>query len=542
MGSSQLSTKKVAEQVRTQTDRWVDMRVQWVLQNDRGVIVPDSEVLLDVGGRWDTLTKQWDGIGESALRIGLHGGQVEAARWLKRWCDARANGAPLTDDGRKIYSLLYEGGRRGGKTDLAAKFGSTLFPILCPNTFSWLISETESKTEELEIDVTKWLPENWYSYLGAPHYTFSLVNGSTIWLRSAHKPSTLKRGRCDLAVLNEAQLMAKQTFAVVRGATTDTGGLTILAANPPDGPIGYWVEDYRDEALAGKRHAKVFHFDSKRNPHVDIESLEAMKEDLDERTYRREVLGEFLPREDVVFYTWSDARDGNVRPAPAPELNLNVTRSFLRRFFGRDFDCVLGMDFQRVPYPCAVELQAFRDVEELDPKAEPLIWVMDETIVEEGDEEALSAALIEKGYDPKTTAVIADSSGAFQGIDRDVQRTSFEIFRALGWPHVYRADANMKKNPDVVERVKVGNSLFKNATGKRRLFSAPENLRTNKALKLWENRGGIPYRKSVYAHLCDAVTYPLWHFYPRTKPKRKGGIEAIQAFPIERSPRGPRII
>jgi hypothetical protein len=515
------------------------MRLRWVAQNDHGEITPDAEVLIDVGGRWDTYAQRWDGRGEKLVVMGIHPGQLEAARLLVRWMRAKARGERFTIDQKTLYSVLLEGGRRGGKTDLAARLCVT-YPVMMPGAYSWLVSETLDKTEELQLKVDGWIPNEWGTYLGAPHYTYTLAHGSAIWLRSAHKPTALKRGKCDVGAINEAQLISEQAFAITRGAVNDTTGLVVLAANPADGPIGYWVDRLHEEATAGKRRTRVFFIDARKNPHVDQEGLEAMREDLDDRTFRREILGEFLPREDVVFYSWSDGRDGNVRPPPAKELKLEITGEFLRRYFGHDFDCYLGMDFQRVPYPCAVRGQIYRDPD--DPKAEPLIWLTDETLVEEGDENELSAALIDKGYDPKRTCIIADSSGAFQGIDRDVQVPSFKILRSLGWLHVYRCDDEVKRNPRIEERVKVGNALMLSSSSRRRLFSAPELLHTNRALKEWETRSGAPYRKSEYAHLCDAVTYPLWRFYPRSRPKMPKPSERPQVFPIPRATRGPRLL
>lgn len=523
--------------VRSGIDRYVDMRIRWLAQNDHGELTDDAEVLLDVGGRWDTLEKDWSGSAEKSVDMGIHPGQIEAARLLVRWMAAKCKEEHFTVDDRELYSLLFEGGRRGGKTDLGARFCVT-FPVFAPGTYSWLVSETLPKTEELQFKIDDWIPNEWGSYLGSPHFTYTLVNGSTIWLRSAHNPASLKRGRCDVGMINEAQLVDEQAFAIMRGAIADTTGIVVLAANPAESTIGYWIDRFHEEATAGKRSAKVFFFDAKKNPHVDRRALEAMREDLDERTYQREVEGLFLPREDVVFYTWSDGPDGNVRPMPQAEIGLEITGEFLRKYFGHDFDCFVGMDFQRVPYPCAVTGRVFRDP--ANPKAEPFIWLTDETIVDEGDEAQLSAALIEKGYDQRRTCIIADSSGAFQGIDRNVQIPSFKILRSLGWLHVYRCDNESKKNPLVEERVKVGNAIMKSSTGRRRLFSVPENLQTNRAIKLWETRESAPYRKSKYAHLCDAATYPLYRFYPRSRPKTPAQKPVI--IPIERSPRGPRIL
>lgn len=534
-----LSTRALVERTRSQQGRHCDLRVRWIAQRPDGEHDPQGEVILDVGGRWDSLTKRWDGAGAS-LDIGLHTGQLESARWIARWMAAKARGENLHDRGAPVYSLLLEGGRRGGKTDIGTK-AAIAYPVMRPRIYSWMISETEKKTQEYAEVVRDLLPSGWYDWLGAPHYTFTLRNGSVIWLRSAHEPQKLKTGRCDFAAFNEMQLISKEAYTVVRGATADNGGLTIMMANPPDKPIGFWLEKWRDNMIAGKNQGKSFFLDAKRNPHVDHGSLEAMRNEVDERTFRREVLGEWLPRVDVVFHAWSDGPHGNV--APLPELGKDVTHEFLTKKLRREFDACLGIDLQKNPYPCAVSLRAYEDPE--DPTGDPLIWFDAEMVAEGGDEAALSELMVEwartNGYDPKRVALIVDASGAWQRIERKEKRIpSFDLFRALGWPWCYKPDDDAEKNPPIIERVKCANALFRTAHGKRRVFSAPENALLNEAIKMWENRSGAPYRKSEFAHLCDAATYPLFRFFPRKRVARPAGAAPRAAsFPSLR-PGGPR--
>lgn len=535
---SRPSLRTLSEQIRTEKQRFIDLRVELAAQDAEGKLHDDAERLLIVGGRWDSAIKRYAGEAARAKVLGLHGGQLEAAHFIARWFEAKAAGEVLRERGKPIYSLLLHGGRRAGKTDLGAK-SAVAYAVFRPRSYVWLVSENIPKTEELEADVRKWLPIDWYQHRGAPWFQFVLRNGSIIWLRSAHDPEKLKRGRCDYGVLNEAQNMAEDAFAIVRAATADNGGLTVLAANPWSNPIGAWVERFMEEARAGKRQAREFQLDASRNPHIDHESLAAMKDELDDRTYRREILGEFLPREDVVFHAWSNANNGNVRPVPELE-SADVTRAFTKKHLGREFGCVLGMDFQLYPYPCAVELKAFLDPE--DPTGEPLLWYTDVTVFEGGDEKALSAVLLEKGYDREDTAVIADASGTWQGIDRTKKIFSFDILRSLGWRHLFKPDEEMEKNPNVLERVRCANGLMKNASGKRRVFCDPELLLLTQALKLWENRNGFPYRRSEYAHLGDAATYPLWRFYPRRtkKAKPKPSRQGISLADVR--PKGPRLL
>ncbi len=529
--------------------RYVDLQVRWLAQDATGAVLPGAEVLLDAGGRWDRQAKTWAGPAATVKTLDFHLGQLPSARWFAQWLTAKAHGQTLLERGRPVYSVALHGGRRGGKTDEACKLAVT-FAVMRPDSRVWLVSESIPKTQELLDAVREWLPIDWYEYLGAPRYELRLANGSRLWFRSAHDPEDLKRGRVDLAVLNEAQQMAETAFAITRAATADKAGLTVLAMNPWSNPIGAWSEAFFEEARAGQRQALEFHIDGALNPHVDRASLEAMKSEVDDRTYQREIGGIFLQREDICFYAWKgNGVDGNVRPMPTTG---DITRNFTKRHIRRDFDTILGIDFQRNPYPCAVELRIFEDPD--DPSG-VLLWLLDATIVEQGDEYSLSKALREKGYDPERTALICDASGAYQGIDRKVHVASFELLRSYGWNHIFQPDDLEKRNPLVIERVRATNALMRDANGKRRLFSVPENVDLNRALKQWETRQGVPYRRSIYAHLCDAATYPLWRFFPRREAKKKSvppakGTMFTVTRPPHRliatndlpTPRGPRIM
>jgi hypothetical protein len=488
----------------------------------------EPELLESYGGLWDRRRKDYVDEADEACRFTLHEGQMDVARWFVEWTRAYARGERLEVDvvtgndnrveRRVVRSMTMAGGRRGGKTNAAVKFAAC-FAVMRPRSRVWLVSEDFPKTEELELDLLGLLPSTWYVHLGAPWYKFTLVNGSIIWLRSAHDPEKLKRGRCDFAVFNEAQNIAKRAYVNVRGALSDKGGLCVLAANPPDQPIGQWVDEHVEETVAKRRAAVYFFIDPRKNPHIDYGGLEDLRSEVDDRTYAIEVLGEFRPRTDVVFHAWSPRF--NVRPVPTDA--EEVTDEFLRKHFGRPFGAFVGADFQLTPHQAgvvgriwskdAVEDRRLRMFEKAG------IYYVDEAVVEQGDENDLIDALEGKGLRGDDTAVIADASGEWQDAERTRGRGSFDIFRRRGWKWIYPPDPSSKRNPHVTERVKVANARMKTADGERHLFSAPENLHLNRALRLWENKNGIPFRRSEHAHLCDAATYPLWRFYPRKVPR-----------------------
>jgi len=489
-----------------------------------------GERLLSVGGRWDRKRRTYAGQAKSARFLALHDGQLEAAHWIRRWFEAYVQGRTLEEHGKHMRSLLIAGGRRGGKSDFAIKV-AIAFAIMRPRSRVWIVAPSMPASEEIELALFDLLPRTWYWHLGAPWFRFALVNGSTITLRSAIDPEKLKRGRADFVVMNEAQRMRERCFAILRPALADKGGLLLIAANPPEDAIGQWVADFVEETQAGRRPAKYIHLDARKNPYADQGSLDDLALEVDERTYRIERHGEFLPRLDICFHAWSPTL--NVQPRPDVGL---MTHEFTERRFGRPYDFICGFDFQLHPYMAVVFFEVFRDPAR--PEGEPLLWAVDFATVKGNEDELINLLERERGYDGDRVACVVDASGEWQDAERTRGRGSCDVLRRRRWGHIFLPDAKTRKNPDIVERVAVANARICTADKLRHVFSTPENLELNVALRKWERRNGVPHRKSVHAHLCDAFSYPLYRLYPRKrlpgpfrydriKPKEKGGWEDL---------------
>lgn len=71
-------------------------------------------------------------------------------------------------------------------------------------------------------------------------------------MASAWCKSSLKRGRCDLALYNEGQDLPQVGFAHARCPTADAGGLTVVAANRPTSRWGRWLERLYEGIHDGK--------------------------------------------------------------------------------------------------------------------------------------------------------------------------------------------------------------------------------------------------------------------------------------------------
>jgi len=196
-----------------------------------------DEELIEIGGRWDRREKRWSGAANRVRVIRVHRGQEDAARWLAEWFRRAAQGpkgphweAPMRHAPsvafRRVWSLLLLGGRRGGKSHLAC-VALVMFAVMTPRARVWAISPTQEETDELEQALRSLMPRRWYKYRGGgagKPLQFRLANGARIMCLSGHKPRSLKRGRVDFALYNEAQNMYRAGWIQLRGAIADTAG------------------------------------------------------------------------------------------------------------------------------------------------------------------------------------------------------------------------------------------------------------------------------------------------------------------------------
>lgn len=512
---------------------------------ERNPIAAGAEILIEVGGLWDRRHKRYHGEADHTFAMAMHRGQAEAARWLAEWLRRKQTGDHAGAD--QVWSALFVGGRRSGKSHLAGA-AVILHSVMVPGSIAWAISPTLETGAELDTLFRSLMPRGWYQRreLQSGGTSFKLVNGSRISLRSGHKAAGIKAGRVDIGIINEGQLVSEKVFTNLRGAVVDRSGIVLITANPPDQPVGRWVEDYFHGVRAGTRPAKAFELDPRNNPTIVYSGLAAMAAETDEKTFQRDVLGLFTPIGDVVMYAWSATES---RRDPPPGLR-DVTADLTRRELGRAAGYVVGQDYQRSPAMVAAVFKFFQDPK--DPN-EVIAWVVDEVAVEQADEDDLCDALevmprwqasgrvadqCYRGWieptDPKDApvhcAVVADASGWFQDGDHKTGQASDRRLAARNWRFVYMPQKDSDKNPHILERMKSGNARLASADGHRRLFVANHCTKIATALRLYENKHGKPNRQSEHAHLVDAVTYVTYRFFGRPRVKSVVGYQGAGRF------------
>lgn len=546
------------DQSKAQIDLCVSLRLCEVDPVTQEWIEETDEELIEVGGKWDKREKRWVGEADSFTVLRVHRGQEAAARELAEWFRRRALGArgPQWDDFKRYWTLLLVGGRRGGKSHLAC-IALVMFLIGFPRCRCFAVSPTLERGDELEDAIKSMLPRRWYTYRGGGSgkaSQFRMVHGGRILCVSGHKQGNLKAGKVDLALYNEGQAMSKKGWNQLRGSTADKGGLVIVAANPPDEPIGRWIEELYEDAVAfsappandNEKRSKVVQFTitARDNPFVEWQSLADQEADYkDEKEFRREVLGEFVPIGDVVHHAW---RDGEHWRDPDPSW-VDITGDFTKAKLGQAFGFVVLMDFQLTPAMVGKVCKIFRDPKEPDSE---ILAVVDEAVVERANEDQLLDELegieqwtptgrrkdtyrgwkLPEDKEAVHCAVVMDATGFHQDGEHKRGRTSELALKARNWKYLFRPMADKLINPDVVDRCKVVNARLRSQSGKIRIVVARHCVHTARAMRLWEIKNGYPYKRSPFAHSSDAVGYGVYRFWgkPKVRSSGEGGYEGVK--------------
>jgi hypothetical protein len=504
-------------------DKLVDLRLDFM---------DGDELLLTVGGEWDRRLKAFVGLGRNRVIVRVHEGQRAAVLWFRDWLGvhvSRRDSPPPFDPAlieqymadvnatpAEVYSALFAGGRRAGKTWIAVAF-AVAYAVHFPSSIVYLAGPDEGDWKELRRYTSDTIADQWIAADNAE--TWQLVNGATIFLKQAYNPESLKEGRADFMVLNEGQRMQERAYHVALGNVVDKSGLVLVCANPPTKRGDQqWVSDFASEAHRGERPALYVEFSSLKNPHIDRRALIAMTQSMDDRSADIEVFGRFLAPEDAVAYNWNRL-DNEVPPPPD---DLDVTAAFLERIGeGIGIRDLVGIDVQRFPYICAVIYRIFEPADDLPDRTDPdrvRAWIVDEIALKGGDEVALAEALIDRGYKPSRTLLVVDASGQYQHSRRrslDTEpptwrgRGSFHLFKAEGFRRIVPPQRKRKDNPAVVERARAFTSLVHSKARGRRLFADPKKAPfTCKAIREWKHVHGTPSRAQDVAHAADAASYP----------------------------------
>lgn len=481
-----------------------------------------SEVLLRFGGRWDRIAHAFTGTTGLCRTLDLEESQLEAVNFFRHWMAARAARA------RREVVAFIGGARRGGKSTVSVDVALG-YAVDVPDAIVVIVSPTFAKRDQLERQLKALVPTSWGDFYGMPEPRLRLANGSEIRLLGANDPSTLKRGRLDVVLLDDAQDMAPDAISMALPGVIDHGGIVIVAANPPRKFRGEWVLRLREAVQEGRvEDVKIIDVDPKLNERIDHETRTAVGRVLavlDPKAAKADDEGEWLPTGERVYLEHFDPKR-NLAPGALPE--RAITEQYTRRRGGRSFGLVGGVDFQASPHMVGTILGVFGTLER------PIYHAVGEVFTEDATEEEFLHDVDDLGLRPEFLMWVGDASGQHQDGAHTADRDSFSIFKKFRWrivPPVEKKSekGTWSKNPAIESRINLVNRLL--AEG--RLLIDPERCpRLVEAIKECPmkivNGRRRPYGR--YTHVTDSLGYALCWLEPKPRPAVLPGQPPGQSF------------
>lgn len=539
MGHATADRLNRLERILVSPDRWVEALLE--------VRTLDGELVLRVGGCWDRHQRRYVDRPCTPHVVTLQASQVEMGRALAEYVRARLNG----DDARPV--VLFAGGRRGGgKTWVLGGLAQVVIGLAVPGSWMIAVNVTAKQRREVVDAIGKIVPPKWLAAqvddFRDPRTKF--VTGSTIQWLSAKNPAAIRQAGLPIEAvfINEAQDQSITVYSNAIYAIRNTGGVVLIASNPPQTESGDWTAVLHQAIQAQEIDGLYLDLDANKNLAIHQPSLPKIAKALravDRFAAEADVDGVWRLSGDTAYPGFSPLsfdKGGHVGSPPqatpdsfgsSPEHGWeDVTREMTREPASseRGFDYIAGADFQKRPGLCSAIAKLFKT-----PEGKLVLWVCD-YITTPGVEEDLSQAYITRGYYPgpvdldgkpaPSLCIVGDATGQHQNAEhRRNLPYSFVRLKADGWTVLapmrhFRTRSGM--NPLVVDSRSQMHTLLTNG---QILFSPrllepqpgfPSLIESFKRAKVKE--GGKLDNRGHFQHGPDGVRYIAWKFMPRKKP------------------------
>ena len=205
-------------------------------------------------------------------------------------------------------------GRRTGKSRMAA-WALIVEALQADKGHVWYVAPTQQQARDI---MWSQLLELAHPVIAGSHVNnmqVKLVNGSTISLKGADRPETMRGVALKFLVLDEYADIKPQVFEqILRPALADLKGKCIFIGTPKGRNHFY---DLYKMGLSGKeKDWKAWHFTSLDNPLLDPEEIEVAKASMSSFSFRQEFLASFeAPQSEIFKEEWVKIKDEDYEPS-----------------------------------------------------------------------------------------------------------------------------------------------------------------------------------------------------------------------------------
>ena len=381
----------------------------------------------------------------------------------------------VSDDTNRFRILAM--GRRGGKSYLAmnemAKFARF------PNQKILAIAPTYKQCKNIWWNDLKGmlLEKNWVKKINESDLQITLVNGSTITLRSSENRDALRGGKAHLLILDEAADMDPEVwFSVCRPMLSDTGGHALFISSPKG---RNWFYDLWCEGE--KENYSSYQFTTLQGGFVPQEEVDQARLDLDSRTFEQEYEAQFVSYSGVIYYAFSEH---NVKAYPGVLSNDDVLH--------------IGCDFNIDPMSATVAIVK-----------NGIGWVIDEIEIYGSNTNELVQE-IRARYHHNRVIAYPDSSGIKRTTNSGI--SDHQILQNAGFKLMVQPG-----NPPVIDRIASVNGAFE----KDKLYIDPKCRSVKNCLIKHTYKEGTrqPSKDQGHDHMNDALGYFVYQHFAIKKNK-----------------------
>lgn len=399
-------------------------------------------------------------------------------------------------DNNKRFRVVIAG-RRWGKTTLAIR-------EMCkvarqPNKDVYYISPSYrmSRTIIFKRLKQKLLDLRWVKKINETNLEFYLKNGSTIALKGADNPDSLRGVSLSAAVFDEFAFMDSEVWdTVIRPALADQQGSALFITTPVGRSNWAW-----DLYCMQERHPEQwasFTYTTLQGGFVPPEEIEAARAEMSEQQFKQEFEASFVTASNLV--AWAFSREHNVRHLDNPSLQT----------------IHVGMDFNVTPATAAIFVHNGKD-----------LYQIDEILMHNSNTNEIASEL-RRRYPTSQIVCYPDPSGRQRRSSAGGQ-TDFTILQNSGFTVL----APTRHNP-VRDRINSFNAQLCTGTGVRSLFIDPKCKYTIESLEKYDFKPGTqvpnkPGGEHDFSHMFDAASYCIDYLKPikrvrteSTQPQRWG--------------------
>lgn len=212
-------------------------------------------------------------------------------------------------------------GRRAGKSTIAS-LRMLWFASENEKTITWYVAPTYKQAKQIMWQMLGGLiPPQVIEKKNETNLMIRLINGSTILLKGADNPDSLRGVRIDFCVFDECAFIDRweEVWKVIRPTLMDSKS-DVWFISTPNG-----FNHFKDLAEMVDKDWSYHHYTTYDNPYIPREEIEASKQEMDEDSFAQEMLGEFRKMSGLIYKTFN--RDVHMVDIPDLGINWTFTRS-----------------------------------------------------------------------------------------------------------------------------------------------------------------------------------------------------------------------